>query len=466
MTRTMTTLAMLYLLGGCPDRTIAEVDTEPTGAFTKDIPITTDIDLLFVIDNSASTQDKQDAFLANFKNFTDALENFPGGHLPNVHIGVISTSVDIGVSGIDSRCSPASGENGRLQATARGACTAPTGNFISDIAAPNGARTKNYTDTLANTFKCIANLGTGGCGFESPLEAIKRALDGSRPENAGFLRKGAFLAVIILTDEDDCSASDKTMYNEPNATPAADFRCAMQAYECSTTISPTAAATYQNCRVKTTGSKLQDPAKYFEFLQTIKRPGQSVVALIGGDPSATIGAGPLTIDSSTGPVSIPQAVLPTCHATISGRDAVGRPANRLAAFIDKFDDKGLFRSVCTADYSTALADIGNLLFKSVSPCLEGDMDTRDSDAANPGIQPDCTVSDFTDVDTKDENEQQIPRCAMADANTPAAGARPCWWVASNAGSCPTTETHLELHVERSASAAAGTVTRVSCASAP
>jgi hypothetical protein len=38
------------------------------------------------------------------------------------------------------------------------------------------------------------------------LEATYRALHDAIPENAGFLRPGAALAVLIATDEDDCSA--------------------------------------------------------------------------------------------------------------------------------------------------------------------------------------------------------------------------------------------------------------------
>jgi hypothetical protein len=32
---------------------------------------------------------------------------------------------------------------------------------------------------------CLADVGDTGCGFEAPLEAMKRALDGSRPETPG-----------------------------------------------------------------------------------------------------------------------------------------------------------------------------------------------------------------------------------------------------------------------------------------
>jgi hypothetical protein len=119
--------------------------------------------------------------------------------------------------------------------------------------------------------------------------------------------------------------------------------------------------------------------------------------------------------------------------------------------------------VCQGDYSAALAAIGALLFAAVSPCLEGTLDTRDIDAVNPGLQPDCTVSDIEAPDTAQQVETAIPRCHMISAEMPDPGADPaCWWVAENAAACAT-ETKLELRIERKTQAAPNTTVRVSCA---
>ena len=50
-----------------------------------------------------------------------------------------------------------------------------------------------------------------GCGFEHQLASIDRALgaDGQGPApatNLGFLRSEAYLGIVMLTNEDDCSA--------------------------------------------------------------------------------------------------------------------------------------------------------------------------------------------------------------------------------------------------------------------
>jgi hypothetical protein len=51
----------------------------------------------------------------------------------------------------------------------------------------------------------MASVGATGCGFEHQLESVYAALHNNLPENAGFVRADAVLAVVFLTNEDDCS---------------------------------------------------------------------------------------------------------------------------------------------------------------------------------------------------------------------------------------------------------------------
>jgi hypothetical protein len=64
MNRLVAGLALLT--AGCPDRSIAAVEPAPVAVSIKDIPVSADVDILFVIDNSASTRDKQAIFAQNF----------------------------------------------------------------------------------------------------------------------------------------------------------------------------------------------------------------------------------------------------------------------------------------------------------------------------------------------------------------------------------------------------------------
>jgi hypothetical protein len=68
----------------------------------------------------------------------------------------------------------------------------------------------------------LSQVGTGGCGFEQQLESAYKAIapdtvsfPGGRHgnasaggPNAGFVRSDAILAIVHLSDEDDCSVSD------------------------------------------------------------------------------------------------------------------------------------------------------------------------------------------------------------------------------------------------------------------
>src|ERR1700690_1162392 len=97
MTRTAL-VASLFVLAACPDRSISKIEPQQQGALVKHIPVSADIDVLFVIDNSASTIDKQTIFAQNFPKFVAPLDAFPTGR-PNLHIAIVDTTVDIAAQG-------------------------------------------------------------------------------------------------------------------------------------------------------------------------------------------------------------------------------------------------------------------------------------------------------------------------------------------------------------------------------
>lgn len=474
---------LAVLLIGCPDRSIDQIPPTQNGVMVKKIPVSADIDILFVIDNSQSTLDKQTVFSQNFPRFVEALDAFPMGR-PNLHIGVVDTTVDIGVQGYangDTGCpSPDPRDNGLLQNAPRVAgCMAPNGQFLGDIKNPDGSRSVNYSGALEQALSCIALIGAEGCGFEAPLEAMKRVLDGSRPENAGFIRNGAYLGVILLTDEDDASVKDKAVFSLPDSMVGgkSDFRLQpLFAYRCATPISSTAPGTYDRCTPRA-DSYLQDPHSYSQFLATIKDPGQIVVAAIAGPPPGlqtndsppqTANAPSIRVDSLTlNGITQGLALQPSCSATINGNPAIGRPGLRLASFVGDFGDRGRFYTVCQGDYSAALADIGKTLFNAISPCLEGPIDPTDADPGDPGVQLQCTVSDVQVDDRTGETSRVIAACPMQDATTPAAGGpRPCWWVSQDPARCPAPDTGFELELVRTQPPAPGTNVVVECALTP
>ena len=445
------TLAVLVPIGmaGCPTRDISKVDPEPAIEYRQNIPVSQNrnVDILFVIDNSHSMKEEQESLARNFVNFINVLNTIEGG-LPNIHLGVVSS--DLGIGGWTSDQCHDEGDNGLLLSTARDTgCSPPDGAFISDVVLPGGARDKNYTGTLASTFSCIAKLGITGCGVEQHLESMKLALDGSRLENQGFLRKDAYLAVIILADEDDCSAHNPEVIFNPSASldhlnsefgPFNSYRCTEFGVLCNGTTLSRSAADYENCTPRT-DSLINDPNKYFEFLRGLK-----------GNPSLLIGA---VIGGNTTPfgVGLTERMAPNLKPSCQSSNGTADPGVRLKSFVDQFGENGSFVSICQDDLSEAVETVANLLKRVLgTTCLAGNVDTTDIDPSSPGTQLDCNVADVRFRGQVGETEKTVRRCQMSGADTPvtsgASAESPCWWVTSNIDKCKDTSTKLELKIER------------------
>src|SRR6185295_10905021 len=104
------------------------------------------------------------------------------------------------------------------QSAPRGACTtAPLPAGSTYLQASMNQANKNYQGDISDAFTCIAALGDQGCGFEGQLKSVRWALDPLNvpPGNEGFLRPDAFLAVILITNEDDCSVPDDSDMIDP-----------------------------------------------------------------------------------------------------------------------------------------------------------------------------------------------------------------------------------------------------------
>jgi len=455
--------AALVLTAACPTRDVSNLSPHNEPEQVKEIPIdlNRDIDILFVIDNSGSMSEEQTSLATNFPRFINVLKTIEGG-LPNVHIGVVSSNV--GISPFQTTGCVGNGDDGKLQNTPRGACTPPSGYFISDVLDPSGAidpmtgepaRITNYpaTTQLEDVFSCIARLGSTGCGLEQHLESMKRALDGHRPENANFIRNGvggdpdAFLAVIFVADEDDCSAKDGAVF-DPSQNDISDplgpfgsFRCTEFGIVCDGSPISRSPANYQNCEPMPDdpANFIQHPDVYTDFLKQLKDDDRNIiVAGIIGNPTPVN----VVLNEDGNPEL-------DC-ACGCGTPQTAVPGLRLAYFINQFPDRSTFTSICNSDLTDALNVIADLLKRIVgNPCLDGPIDVTDVDG-NPanGIQLDCQVSDVVDRGTDNETSTVIPRCPMTGPVMPDLSTLPCWWVEEDQMTCSSTATGLILHVER------------------
>jgi len=157
-------------------------------------PGCTKMDILFVIDDSASMDCEQTQLGQAFPQFIQVLENYktPANTQVQYRVGVTSTGRTLNYSVMNIPISE-KGLDGSLKGV-------PGGGLWID--GPG-------TD-VATKFSQTAHLGTGGPTYEMPLECMREALDKDAPGkvNEGFLRQDALFITVIITDEDDCSRTD------------------------------------------------------------------------------------------------------------------------------------------------------------------------------------------------------------------------------------------------------------------
>lgn len=165
------------------------------------------LDVLFVIDNSGSMKEEQEAVARELTAFIGELRK-GGGVSTDFNIGVITTAVYQSVLFQGTkyfRDYPA--QAGRLQ---------PVPDPLPDGGVDLGTGTERMLNgndpELISKFQRLVRVGTFGSGQETPFEALRLALspphattDLAAGGNAGFIRDGARLLVVLLTDEDDCS---------------------------------------------------------------------------------------------------------------------------------------------------------------------------------------------------------------------------------------------------------------------
>lgn len=226
-----------------PSGPLPDPGAPPSGTTSK-------ADILFVVDDSVSMAPHQD-------HLTDAATHFlrklaapdcldgtgtvvpsVGGICPagsarefqpvrDIHVGVISSSL----GGHGSSMCATSDDRARLIPKVRDGAPDPTGKGYLTYDGTE-AELPTLTSNLAGQ---IAAAGTEGCGFEAQLEAAYRFLvDPSPPDDLElsenleaqstgldqeildqrqeFLRDGSAVFVILLSDENDCSAMDGGSY--------------------------------------------------------------------------------------------------------------------------------------------------------------------------------------------------------------------------------------------------------------
>lgn len=327
--RTAVVLAALALLPRCACDTVPGDAVERCSA-TQVFAGGVKTDILFVIDDSGSMSQEQANLSANLGAFVDRLATLP--IQDDYQIAVTTTDFDNFGGGTEfspGRPYPA----GAIVAIAQdGTGAGISGSFVYDTAtypATNGWGGNRLlpkgSPTLARDFKANVLVGTVGSGKEQPFRVVRAALtdriaDGT---NAGFLRPGARLAIVFVSDEDDCSDSGTVD-----------------------------AANNGACGVLTTKQTLLDSvAEFAAFLQGPLQ-GEARDTVVAG----IVGVGEGTLELACVPA--------TCCTTALDR------ADRHVALLQAMGPRSRLASICDASFAAALDDFATAIMSNTLP-LEG-----------------------------------------------------------------------------------------------
>lgn len=431
-------LAIAALLCGCEIGVNLGADEDVERRNVLDVPAERkdSLDLLFVVDNSSDMEQRQLELTTSFHHLLSAVTRIDG-ELPDLHVGVISTDLGAGEFASQKNDCTSGGDGGLMLAEPRlPGCDAIDGSYLLRLKT-GGEVLANYSQSLETSFDCIARLGSGGCDYEQPLAAMKRALDGSIPENLGFVRENSVLGVIFLTDEDDCSARVPALFDPDNPDlPAAsdpEWRCFTSGVTCSGVDDVFPPGWQMGCEPRADSPFVADVDDHISFLSQLKPdPNHLVVSGIIGDPNLVNVE--VEIDNR-------QSLAPACT---DGSGTV-YPGVRMRHFFDGFGGDTEYESLCQGERPMGiLGGIADKLRRAMgSTCLRGRLLDVDPDTA--GTQVDCEVNHRWADGTLE------PIDACEDVFDPTSSpVFPCYTILPGNDACSHEPTRLALRVYYSA----------------
>jgi len=387
------------------------------GPFGSPTP-TGKLDILIMVDDSSSMSTLQAKLGAQMSAFMNTLVNPYTNGAPDLHVAVISSSLGAGAWNNVNQCGAGvhpGDDQGKFQqgpgGAGSGACpmlhAGETYLKSGDGTAQNGP---NFDGDIATALACMTALGDSGCGFESQFGSIYYALhkaglqsgpaDGAHdPDNGGFLRFDAQLAIIMLTNEDDCSVASTSLLLDPGVNSVTDVTGlgALQSYRCNEfghlcagsppphgypTPIPAGGVTLTSCVSAEDAGKtdplLFDPngspdptmghlfptvANMATFIRGVKiNPLDVFVAAIAGPTVDASGASLYTVLPYTNPAAVGETDPMIAHSctqmTADGQLEYADPAVRIKQLVDGFGANGLFYPICAPDLQGAMTGIG------------------------------------------------------------------------------------------------------------
>jgi hypothetical protein len=458
----------LLALAACNEHTIKSVEQSGNSTPLQSLPLDVQrkVDVLLVIDNSSSMGEEQANLAKNFAPFIEQLEAVGADYR------IAITTTDRG--GPNCAAAPTGGRLLASSCVDRPADFAAAGKDVFEVAcasscalgdaalqrrptaiagsdelavrpwieSANGvSNLPDGVDTLS-AFQCLAPQGIAGCGWEAPLESIARAIDNmldeSQPEY-GFLRDDALLAVLIVTDEVDCSyrAEQQDALFDSGAFFAEDMNFATSAVcwnagtHCEGDPLACEPADYDAEGTPTSDASaavLHPVSRYTALLQGIadnKLGGREVlVSLIAGVPDG-YPSEPLVFAPSDDPdFQKNYGIGAGCTSEIDGVVQTAVPPVRLRALAEAFPNGGAgLYSVCSDDYTPAIIDIVDGLTVELPPACYGAC-VLDLDASSEALDYDCEITQSVGPD-----REVLPECIAGELPE---GADACWIIKTGA----------------------------------
>ncbi|MBW2537321.1 MAG: hypothetical protein JRI55_37895 [Deltaproteobacteria bacterium] len=416
---------------GCMDRKPGPVCPVPTeiNKNEKVVGGFEGLDMLVVVDDSSSMGEEQQilstAFFPLINSLVNPLPDWEFEAADNMRVAIVSSDMGLqyGPDGdlpaesysTQFQC-PGKGKNGEFQTYTSGAsinilpgeipcsegasqCPAgPSGNWTCDNIGNDGVGVCNppsgdgtaqvcpglgatYAQTprpnseeanpdLAFQVACLADLGTGGCGFEQQLQAAAKGLfrAGQGGEDS-FIRDEALLAVMIVSDEEDCSIENGDLFG------VTELNDITQPHKLNIACSEHPNMLFSVDHYKTTFINAKEG-----------RAGAVIFAAIAGVPyqggaaddcqgrgsdlgncldHSEMDGEPVLETGSSGTESWVNA--PACRRLVGDTEVTkARPGRRYVELAESMDTMSYVYSICNADWSPAMEDIAELIAENMS----------------------------------------------------------------------------------------------------
>lgn len=423
-----------WVLTGCLARDLQTLNPCTVSGVVENVSVNgiDKVDLLFVVDNSESMCEEQISLARELPNLVRALssgdlnpdddvtEDFPP--VASLNVSVVTTDMGAGNFNLSSGCEtePVVGDDGVFRTMPISASDAQeqidSENLtacedLPDLVAgcqasyPNISTFSAGDDTAAfsDQVQCLTVRGLRGCGFEQQLDATLKALTpstnqsipfrdadgnvltgighGAEGVNGGFVRDDALLAIILVTDEDDCSAQDQRLFLVDDANDLypgpINTRCAEPPLGfADQALHPISRYVDGLVSLKTTSNLVLFAPIVGVPTGLVENPDSIDYQQILDDPSMQERADESTTNSASGTL-----LVPSCDVPGVGRAFPPRRIVETARDLEVAGAEAIVQSICQSDLSGAL----NAIVTRIGSVLGGACLPRDINRNSAGL---------------------------------------------------------------------------------